>query len=202
MLPTQPFYNEAISARPYDLARAKEYLQKAGYQAAGPPPPPTIPSFVLGMSTSLFGTYTEPSTGNILPNREILLMETTNNETYTTSAMQVDRTVTDLTGFYQFTVTPTNTGTSYYYILDRQAAAGNEWKYITDLEVSSLQSVLTPIYNAVNSTQQQTSQMINELQSQVDALQGSITTSTYVGYAAIVIAIVLGIIAVAMARRR
>ncbi len=31
ILPTQPFYNTSLAPRPYDLSKAREYLEKAGY---------------------------------------------------------------------------------------------------------------------------------------------------------------------------
>jgi ABC-type transport system substrate-binding protein len=202
-LPTHPFYNASITARPYDLSMAKEYLGKAGYGAAPPPPKPTFPSFILGMSAAMSGIYTDAD-GNPLANRELSLWVTTDNATYDTTSEMIGRTTTDLSGWYSFTVTPTSTGTFYYYLFDRLATVGTEWTYVTMLDVSSVDDALDPLYDLIadnSQTLQSQSDTLDTLSSQIGSLQGSITTLMYASVAAIVIAVVIGAIAIYMARK-
>lgn len=194
-LPQYPYYDETITARPYDLAKAREYLQMAGYDVPGAAPAPTTASFVVGMSTALSGIYTEPETGNPIANRDLMLMQTTNNATYNTTSTLVGRTTTDLSGWYSFTVTPQATGSYYYYIFDELAIPAEtaaQWRYLGMVEVSSLESAL--------------SDSLTPLQEDIDSLQNSVdsldtNTAMYLAVAAIIIAIVLGLVAIMMARR-
>jgi len=201
-LPTYPFYNASITARPYDLSKAREYLEKAGYGVPSPPPKPTFPSFLLGMSAPIRGTYTDAD-GNPLANRELELREVTDNATYeifTTAG----RTTTDLSGWYSFTATPPSTGVFYYYLFDRLAPVGTELTYVTMLNVSSVDDALTPLYDLIadnSQTLQSQSDSLDTLGSQIDALQSSVNTMTYVAVAALVIAVAL-VIAIYMARKR
>ena len=204
-LPTYPFYNSSITARSYNLTRAAEYLEKAGYGAPVPPPMPTLPSFLLGMSTTISETYTDPTTGNVAADRELTLWETTDNATYDTTSVLVGRTTTDLTGWYSFTVTPPSTGEYYYYLFDRLATVGTEWTYVTMLNVSSLDDTLTPFYDLIVDNYQaiqNASDRLDTLESDIDSLQNSVNTMTYVSVAALVVAIVIGAIAIYMARKR
>ncbi len=173
MLPTQPYYNASVTSRPYDLAKAREFLEKAGYTVPGPAPPPAPPAFILGMSTAISGYHTDAD-GNPLTNRELLLMVTTNNATYNTTSTMIGRTTTDLTGWYSFTITPTATGVQYYYVFDRQTPAGTEFKYIRSLDVSNLS----------------------------DQLGAALLPLTILSTAALVVAVVLGGIAIYMGRKR
>jgi ABC-type transport system substrate-binding protein len=182
MLPTQPFYNSSIAARPYDLAKAREYLEKAGYTTLGPPPP-TISSFTVGMSDAISGYYTD-SDGNPMPSRELQLMVTTDNTTYASASEIVARTTTDLNGWYTFTATPPTNGTFYYYLFDGLAPAGSEWKYVRMLNATTMQDTLAP------------------LQNQVSNLQNSLNTMTYIAVAALVIAILIGVVTVFMPRKK
>ena len=194
MLPTQPYYNASITARPYDLAQAKHYLELAGYTVPGPPPPVVLPSFILGMSTVISG-YFKDADGNPLPNRALQLMETINNATYLTNSTMIGQTTTDLNGWYTFTVTPTTTGTHYYYLFDSQASAGHEWTYVESQSVSSLTDVFNTALAPINNK-------TDDLSDQIGALQGSVQTLTIVAGAALVIAIALGVINIYMGRKR
>jgi len=176
MLPTQPYYNASITPRPYDLAKAKEFLEKAGYTVPGPSAVTAIPSFILGMSTVISG-YHNDADGNPLTNRELQLMETANNATYNSTSLMIGRTTTDLTGWYSFTVTPTSTGVHYFYLFDRQASAGSEWTYVRSIEVSTLSDQLKPI-------------------------QSSVTTLTALSAAALVVAIAFGATNLYMIRKK
>jgi len=201
-LPTQPYYNASVTARPYDLSKAREYLEKAGYGVPSPPPKPTFPSFLLGMSAPITGIYTDPD-GIPLANRELELREVTDNATYeifTTAG----RTTTDLSGWYGFTATPPSTGVFYYYLFDRLADVGTELTYITMLNASSLDDTLTPLYDLIadnSQTLQSQSDLLDTLGSQIEALQSSVNTMTYVAVAALVIAVAL-VVAIYMARKR
>lgn len=175
MLPTQPYYNTSITPREYDLTKSKEYLELAGYTVPALPAPPT-PEFILGMSTSIRGTYTDPDTGGVIPNRELELRETTDNETFETVAV----TNTDYSGRYFFTVTPTDAGTYYYWLYDRQFAAVDEaynGTYVKSVTVKSFSDALVP-------------------------LQTQLTTLTIVAVIALVLSLLLGFYGIYVGRRK
>lgn len=191
MLPTQPYYNTLITARPYDLKKSADYLKLAGYSVPGPPTPPALPSFLLGMSTVISGFYKEV-------NRELLLLETTNNATYLTSSTMIGRTTTDLSGWYSFTVTPASTGVHYYYLFDRLRPAGTEFMYAGSLNVSSIADAFSP----TNTQIQGLSNKTDTLSSDIKGLQGSVTTLTAVAAVALIAAIVLGVVNFYMIRKK
>ena len=201
-LPSNPFYNASITARSYNLTRAAEYLELAGYGVPSPLPKPTFPSFLQGWSAPIRGFYTGAD-GNPLANRELELREVTDNATKEIFT-PIDRKTTDLSGWYSFTVTPPSTGVFYYYLFDRLATVGTEWTYVTMLNVSSLDDALTPLHDLIEDnyqTLQSQSDSLDTLSSQIDALQASVNTMTYVAVAALVIAVAL-VIAIYMARKR
>lgn len=207
-LPTNPYYNASVTARPYNLTAARLYLVKAGYGVPSPPPMPTFPSYLLGMSAQLSGVYINPNTGNPADLRGLWLMQATNNATFNTTSVFVDKTTTDVNGWYSFTVTPQTTGAFYYYLFDELATPAEtlaQWKYLTMINVSSLDDALTPLYDLVVDnfdTIQNQSDTLDTLASDIDSLQGSVNTMTYVAVAALVIAIVIGLVAIFMARKR
>jgi len=108
MLPTQAYYDNSITARPYDLNQARHYLQLAGYS------PPTS----NGVSTLNLQGILNDTTGAAEPNATITLLETTNNSTFPNSLTAVSHTTADINGFYSFVVNPTTAGTYYYYLQD------------------------------------------------------------------------------------
>jgi ABC-type transport system substrate-binding protein len=204
MLPTQPYYNTSITARPYNLTAAAEYLELAGYGVPLPPPMPTLPSFLLGMSTALSGTYKDADE-NLLANRELQLWRATDNATYNTTSTLIGRTTTDLSGWYSFTVTPPGTELYYYYLFDRLATIGTEWQYLTMLNVSSLDDALAPFYDLTTdnfNTIQNQSDMLDTLTSNVNSLQNSVNIMTIVSVAALVVAVAVGAITIFMVRKK
>ena len=108
MLPTQPFYDNSVKSRPYDLSQSRHYLELAGYT----PTAGTDTSIV-----TLTGIYNDTNR-NPLPNLALELMATTDNSTFPTSLKAIDHTTTDDNGFYTFTVNPETTGTYYYYLVE------------------------------------------------------------------------------------
>jgi ABC-type transport system substrate-binding protein len=186
MLPTQAFYNTAVTARPYDLNAARELLTKAGYKVPGytpvvtpptPPAPPTEPGvvavggFIQGMSSVVSGVYE-------LANHDLQLIVTKTKDTQLTTGTMIAKTTTDLSGFYTFTVTPTGPGTWHYYLFDAMAAAGNEWTYAGKIDVISLNDSMKPVTTALTNiqTQGQTTQTsVTALQASIQQLQ---TTNT------------------------
>ncbi|MDH5461325.1 MAG: ABC transporter substrate-binding protein [Candidatus Bathyarchaeota archaeon] len=178
ILPTQPYYNSAISPRPYDLSKAAEYLEKAGYTVPPPPAPPEY-EFFVGMSLSIRGTYTDPGAGGIIPNRELELRETTDNETFETVAI----TTTDYAGRYFFTATPDEEGTYYYWLYDRQFAAVSDvynGTYLRSLTVSSFSDACTSVVNAtlvsINGTIATIKTDLGMLEVKLDILNATIVT--------------------------
>ena len=198
--PTSIYHNASVTFRPYDLSKAREYLELAGYTVPGPPPLPTLPSFILGYSTTMSGTFTDEE-GTPLALRELEMRVTTENATYNATYATIGRTTTDLSGWYTFTVTPTSTGVFYYYLFDALATPAEtaaQWTYLTMLNVSSFADALDPFYDLIVDLQDVT----DTLSSDIDSLQTSVNTMTYVSVAALVVAIALGLYAIYMVRKR
>jgi len=175
MLPTQPFYNTEITPREYNLTRAAEYLELAGYEVPALPGPPEY-TFFVGMSFPIRGTHTDPDTGGVIPNRELELRETTDNKTFESVAF----TTTDYSGRYFFMVTPTAPGTYYYWLYDREYAAVTEaynGTYLRSITVKSFGDALSP-------------------------LQTQLTMLTAVAVIALVVSVLLGMYAVRLAKRK
>ncbi len=123
MLPTQPYYDTSIKARPYDLSEARHYLQLAGYS------PPTTS---LAGVANLAGIYND-STGAPLANVTLTLLRTTDQSTYQTSSQTISHTTTDVNGFYSFTDTPSASGTYYYYLQD----SSGKYTYLQSFNVAA-----------------------------------------------------------------
>lgn len=131
MLPTQPFYDNAITARPYDLSQARHYLQLAGY---------TPPGSNAATELNLQGTVTYAN-GTAKSQYPIDLKVTTDNSTYTTSLQLVTQITTDLNGAWSFTVSQTAPGTYYYYLFDNSTGTP-EYTYLQSFHV--VESTPTP----------------------------------------------------------
>ncbi len=173
MLPTQPYFNTSIIPRSYNLTKARELLAMAGYSLA--PSPVSAPPFIIGNSKTFSGVFSDED-GVPIPEASIELLVTTDNETGASIGEKIAVTTTDGTGFYSFAVTPSETGTFYYYIRDPLGATGTE-KYVGSLMVETLDDQLTPIY------------------SRLDMLM-------YLGIGAIVVAILMGFIAIYLGRKK
>ena len=111
MAPTQAFYDESLTARPYDLDQARQLLESAGY---------SVPTENLGNVVNLQGTLTNPD-GTPKNGTMVKLMVTTDNATSPSSLESVAEALTDENGFWSFTVVPSSSGTYYYYLLDESA---------------------------------------------------------------------------------
>jgi ABC-type transport system substrate-binding protein len=173
MLPTQPYYNTSIAARSYNLTKARELLAMAGYSLA--PSPVSAPPFIIGNARTFTGVFSDEE-GVPVPNTTIELLTTTDNETGAATGEKIATTKTDADGTYSFTVAPSETGTFHYYIRDPLGASETE-KYIGSLTVETLDEQFTPIYDKLNML-------------------------TYLGIGAIVIAIVIGCIAIYFAKKK
>jgi ABC-type transport system substrate-binding protein len=123
MLPTQPFFNSSITARPYDLAQARYYLQLAGYSPAGE-----------ASGLNLQGTLTYAN-GTIRPMTSMDLMVTTNNATFPDSLQLATQIITGVDGTWSFTVNPLELGTYYYYLMDNSTGIP-EYQFIQSYTVS------------------------------------------------------------------
>ena len=105
-------------------------MQLAGYS------PPTI----SGVGTvNLQGTYKD-SSGNPLANETITLMQTTNNSTFPSGLTAVAQTTTDINGFYSFSVTPSASGTYYYYLMDNSTGTP-VYTYLQTANVSASSTI-------------------------------------------------------------
>ena len=176
--PHQLYANTSITARPYDLIKAAEYLALAGYDISVPTPPET--ANIVGMSQPIVGVHTDPSTGGIVPNRDIELRMTADNETFTT----IGFTTTDFAGRYFFTFTPTEPGTYYIWTFDRLfTGVGEIYKglYLQNVVVTTFAAALSTGLSGINTE-------VTNLSSQL----ASLNTIAYLG-------IILSIIAIAIA---
>jgi ABC-type transport system substrate-binding protein len=111
MLPTQAFYDTSVTARPYDLAQAKHYLELAGYS------PPSIGN---AGTVNIQGILNDAS-GTPKVNATVILSSTKDNSTYPDSLTEAAHTTTDDNGFYSFTIIPADSGAYYYYLIDTSA---------------------------------------------------------------------------------
>jgi ABC-type transport system substrate-binding protein len=111
MLPTQAFYDSSTTARPYDLAQAKHYLELAGYS------PPSIGN---AGTVNIQGILNDAS-GTPKVNATVILSSTKDNSTYPDSLTEAAHTTTDDNGFYSFTIIPADSGAYYYYLIDTSA---------------------------------------------------------------------------------
>jgi ABC-type transport system substrate-binding protein len=174
--PFQSYANLSITARPYDLTSAAEYLAMAGYNITVPTPPEV--KYILGMSLPISGVHTDPDTGGIVPNRDIELRITADNSTFET----IGFTTTDYAGRYFFTVTPTETGTHHIWTFDRLFSAVDEiyvGEYLQSIEITTLDDSLSDINTEVSNI---SSQVANQ------------TNLTYLGIVMSVVAIALAFI--------
>ena len=124
MLPTQAFYNSAVTARPYSLEQAKYYLTLAGY---------TVPGGEVQNVVNLLGVLTNAD-GTGKNDTAVKLFETLDNSTYPNSLTQVAQTTTDVNGAWTFTEIPTTPGTHYYYLQDTTT---NQYTYIRSYTVEA-----------------------------------------------------------------
>jgi len=141
MLPTQPFYDNLITARPYDLDLARHYLQLAGYSP---------PGGTLGNVVNLQGILNKPD-GTAENDTLVQLMETTDNSTFPTSLQLVTQTTTDINGFYSFTVNPTASGTHYYYLLDNSSGTP-QYTFLQSVTVAGASPTPTPTSTPTTTT--------------------------------------------------
>ncbi len=178
MLPTQPFYDSSIVPREYSLAKAREALAAAGYSVAGVTHGPFSASLFVGGAYPIAGYFVDAD-GNPIAGEAIALMETADNSTYESSAHVLAKATTDLDGFYSFAAIPTTEGAHYYYLFDGNAPAGSEWTYVGQITVSAPPAAVD-----------------------VTSIQNQASTATNIAYVAIAIAVVLGIVAIALAMRK
>ena len=180
--PQQLYANTSITARPYDLVKAAEYLVMAGYDIPVPTPPEV--KNIVGMSLPISGVHTDPSTGGIVPERDIELRMTADNETFTT----VGFTTTDFAGRYFFTVTPTEPGTYYIWTFDRLFSAVDEiyeGSYLQSVEVTTFADTLSDGLSGINTE-------VTDLSSQVASLTNIAYLGVIISIVAIALAFILG----------
>jgi ABC-type transport system substrate-binding protein len=169
--PWQLYANTSITARPYDLTKAAEYLVMAGYDIPVPEPPEV--TNVVGMSVPISGIHTDPSTGGISPDRDLELRVTGDNETFTT----VGVTVTDFAGRYFFTYTPTEPGTYYLWTFDRLYSAVDEvykGSYLQKVVVQSFADALSE----------------SDVSTEVSNISSQLATLTNIAYAGVGLSVV------------
>ncbi len=138
MLPSQPYYDNSIKARPYDLTQAKHYLELAGYS------PPTVSAAnAVNIQNKLVD-----SSGAARSNVTLFLMRTTDNSTIPGSLTEVAHTTTDVNGFYSFADVPTASGTYYYYIRD-DSSGTSQYTYAQSYTVSAASVISTTLLLAI-----------------------------------------------------
>jgi ABC-type transport system substrate-binding protein len=124
MLPTQPYYDNSVKARPFDLSQARHYLELAGYS------PPTSNG---GGVVNIQGVYNDTS-GNPVANATLTLMQSTSQSNSSLTA--VSHTVTDVNGFFSFAVNPSSAGTYYYYLMDNSTGTP-QYTYLQSANVEA-----------------------------------------------------------------
>jgi len=220
-LPDQAYYDQSLKPRPYDLQTALQYLALAGYNVKANPIPVSagISSFILGMSTHISGLFANPVTGKGYAGMEVVVQETKDNATW--KDVQVGE--TDSQGRFDVVITPSSTGTFWYRAwfpgvtaaeatFAGRAGPGFDYSLLptvlppsysvesTKVTVSSLQDALSPLSTKDQVTSVQNT--VTGLQNTITSLQAQVNQLTSVAYAAIAIAVILGIIAIALAVRR
>jgi ABC-type transport system substrate-binding protein len=181
--PHQLYANTSITARPYDLTKAAEYLVMAGYDIPVPTPPEV--TNIVGMSVPISGVHTDPSTGGIAPEKDLELRITSDNATFTT----VGVTVTDFAGRYFFTVTPTEPGTYYLWTFDRLYSAVDEiyqGTYLQKVVVESFADALSD----------------SDLTTEVNNISSQLATLTNIAYAGVGLSVVAIAVAFIFGRKQ
>lgn len=201
-LPTQLYYNATLKARPYDLAKAREYLKAAGYAVPTPPLTPTYPSFFLGMNFYATGTlynFTGGTGKAATPavDRIVEVRQTADNKTFETVAT----TRTDTLGRYMLIVTPPKTGKYFYYLNYYSTYAG---EYLVPYGTPSISNAtllrtltVSSFSDTLTSATKPLSDQITALQTQISALQ---TQLNYL-IIGIIIAVIIAVIAIFTGRR-
>jgi ABC-type transport system substrate-binding protein len=138
MLPSQPYYDNSVTARPYDLSQARHYLELAGYT-----PPTVSASNAVNVQNTLVD-----STGAGRANVTLVLMRTANNSTIPGSLTEVAHTTTDVNGFYSFADVPTTSGTYYYYVRD-DSSGTSQYTYAQSFTVSASSTISTTMLLAI-----------------------------------------------------
>ncbi len=222
------FYNPNLKPDPYDPAMAEQLLSDAGYSNFAPiagggsyQPPSTgnvqVPSFLLGNSLTLTGTFSVPSSAALSSGGgfAVVLEQSTDNGGNWTPVMF---TTTNTGGYYTLAYTPTVTGSVMYRVFftgipdttvqasqfnDPAAVEGSLTTYYainttntaysptTTLQIGSLASVVGQLTNSTNA-----------LSAQISSLQAQVQSMAYVGYGAIVIALIAIVVAVLVGRRK
>ncbi len=175
MLPTQPFYDSAITARPFDLDQARHFLTLAGYSP---------PGGTAGNTVNLQGTA-KYANGTAKTEVALDLMVTTDNTTVPTSLQLVTSLQTDTNGAWSFSVTEPP-GTYYFYLLDNSTGVP-EYTFVQSATVTGA----SPSPSGASPTPTGTA-----------TPTGTDLTLVYVAIAVIVIIIVVVAVAVLMRRRK
>ena len=257
---------------PYDPTAALGFLAAAGYNTGVPPVQPgssissgqtvsitlpnstvTVPSFLLGQSFLLSGSYT-PVPSSLLPGTGgfgVVLEQSTNGASGPWTAVAMSFATQ---GWYSISYTPTTAGTFTYRLhftgvnasyaephglgspdaIDGVVYAQNnatglpisEWKNSTDSyygptstltvgslgdivsqlasgqQLSSLASQLSSQFSTMGSQITSANNNVASLQSSVNSLNSQISTLTDVAYVALAVAIILGLAAIALSRRK
>jgi ABC-type transport system substrate-binding protein len=278
-------YPSGMTEDTYSPATAQQYLAMAGYGTYIPPPPTlppsppaptpitagnitvTPPSFLLGSSLTFTGTFAvDPVLGIKSGGFAVVLEQSPDNSTWT----PILWTSTSTGGYYDFSYTPTQTGTVYYRVWftglpmttvnanaatsaqtlinlatpggGNQQVAPSQYSAVASYNIGSLSTALnglassinnaltglassttkglttlqsglssqitqsfTPLstdYTALQSSLTTANNNISSLQSSVNTLNSQVSTLSYIAYAAIALAIILGLVAIFMARRK
>jgi len=176
MLPTQPYYDSALTARPYDLNEAKYYLQLAGYSP---------PGGTMGNIVNLEGTLLNAD-GSAKNGTAVNLLVTTDNSTFPSSLQQIANSTTDVNGFWTFTQNPTTAGTYYYYLQD---TSNGNYQYLQSTTV------------AASATPTPTATATPTVAPTATPTPATDYTLVYVAIAVIVIVIVIVVVAMMMRRK-
>jgi ABC-type transport system substrate-binding protein len=207
------WFNPNLQPNAYDPTLATQELAQAGYSggsALPPPPPPPIVQqnyLIAGLPVQVSGKVVDTSAGVIYNGTEMTLQMSYDKATW----VDVASTVTSADGSYAAWFTSSQPGTVFlrwfHWPLVRGDVYSPVFNYTTITIGDALTQALTPYAQSSQVTQLQTSvsglqSSMNSLSSQVTSLQSQLTTANYIGYGAIVIAIIAIILVFLMGRRK
>jgi len=218
------WFNSALTPDPFDTSKATALLAAAGYSGGGPltpvTPPPIVAQnyLVAGVPIEVSGQWVD-SAGITYPNALTTLQASYDYDPTAKTGTWVNvATITSgANGTYAGWFTPTQPGTVFLRWNNWPLASSrtNPYSPVFNYTVltlgDALTQALTPyaqssqvstLQQSLNAMQTSLQNSINNLSSKVTDLQSSSNNATYIGYGAIIVAIIALIVALLMARRK